>query len=279
MVTLWLIHLICLLTYQIHLILLLPPLTLMRRMSPLGKLELPYGDLHDQRRDPQDSKTFCSFATSIGNSRCTRYPMHDYLSYKRLSTSHTDYLDKICHLWTIQLSLGQSKPWMGPDHEWRACYSWILRGLKPNWWPKVTPRWKTLIIQKLSLLLQRLFLLELSLLWHSLKIGQRTKWMLVIHSCMVASVRRFLWIHLLACFSRETKRHSNSKNPSMASNRPIGIGIKNLSLHWWPLVILNHTLWLLYLSFRGHHHFLYLSVDLCGWLGHFRGLWRWLLVP
>lgn len=38
---------------------------------------------------------YCSFATSNGRSTGTKYPMHDYLTYKRLSTSHTNYLDKI----------------------------------------------------------------------------------------------------------------------------------------------------------------------------------------
>lgn len=38
---------------------------------------------------------YCSFATCTGTSKGTKYPMHDYLTYRRLSSSHTDYRDKI----------------------------------------------------------------------------------------------------------------------------------------------------------------------------------------
>lgn len=41
------------------------------------------------------SDYFCSFTTSKGNSKGTSFPMHDYITCKRLSSSHTDFLDKI----------------------------------------------------------------------------------------------------------------------------------------------------------------------------------------
>lgn len=54
-----------------------------------------HGSTRLKRQSVRLKEYYCSFVTSSGTSKGTRYPMHNYLSCKRLSSSQTDYLDKI----------------------------------------------------------------------------------------------------------------------------------------------------------------------------------------
>lgn len=56
---------------------------------------MPLLDRRPIKRPIARSDYFFSFAISTSKSRGTLYPMHDYLTYKRLSTSHTNFVDKV----------------------------------------------------------------------------------------------------------------------------------------------------------------------------------------
>lgn len=58
----------------------------LRRSDKMSRPPVIYKDFHCYYR---------TFASSKGKSNGTSYPMHDYITYKRLSFSHTKFLDKV----------------------------------------------------------------------------------------------------------------------------------------------------------------------------------------
>jgi len=56
---------------------------------------IPLPDKRPRQTPTKLNDYFCSFATSTGHSKGTAYPMHEHISYKRLTKSHKEFLDKV----------------------------------------------------------------------------------------------------------------------------------------------------------------------------------------
>lgn len=56
---------------------------------------LPEGTRRITTKPKRLNDHYCSFATSTGKSKATSYPMQNYLTYKKLSSSYVDFLDKV----------------------------------------------------------------------------------------------------------------------------------------------------------------------------------------
>lgn len=76
-----------------------PPLTQenTNNQNPTSEDETTISEINQEtlKKPEYLSDYFCSFATNKGIPKGTSYPMQDYITYKRLSNSHTDFFDKI----------------------------------------------------------------------------------------------------------------------------------------------------------------------------------------